>query len=193
MNDECKVYCSECNGYLWSISTADSGGTDLMQIKCPCQKTLAESVREGIKRSRGAGVKFSIREMKMSKIKVPEGMLEASLIQDTDSDRAVATIILESALRWLSENPIAPTHQQVQAIANSNVYYTEDVSKWIAEWIRRMFLDSEPEIPEEIHNLLWSERESSEPSETSVSIHARKMHNAEVIEAYRRGQKAGSK
>lgn len=38
MTDECKVYCSECNGYLWSICTADSGGTDLMQIKCPCQK-----------------------------------------------------------------------------------------------------------------------------------------------------------
>lgn len=38
MSDECKVYCSKCNGYLWSISTVESGGTESKDIRCPYLK-----------------------------------------------------------------------------------------------------------------------------------------------------------
>jgi hypothetical protein len=88
--------------------------------------------------------------MNEKKIVVPEGMLDAFRKAETHHgflwDAKVLEAMLTAALRWLAENPMVPSHKQVQDIAQSNVYYTSDVSKWIAEWQRRMFLAPEPEV-----------------------------------------------
>lgn len=36
--DECKVYCEECNGYLWSIAAVENHGQDSKLITCPYQR-----------------------------------------------------------------------------------------------------------------------------------------------------------
>lgn len=35
---ECAVMCTECNGYLHSISTVDSGGKEYQLVSCPYVK-----------------------------------------------------------------------------------------------------------------------------------------------------------
>ena len=58
------------------------------------------------------------------------------------------------------------------------------------EWQRRMFL-AEPEIPEEIEDLLWLKRMRISPSNLPDPMYA--CHDADVIEAYRRGCNCSTK
>lgn len=143
----------------------------------------------------------------MSKIKVPDGMSRAAIraasqAWDAGDLKIVyppypnepfynhSTVILEAALLWLSENPIAPTDKQFFDLSSD----VGDVRMRCVEWQRRMFLAPEPEIPEAIAYLWWSECETQRtPDENSVSVHARKLHNRQLIEAFRAGEKAGSK
>ncbi len=89
------------------------------------------------------------------KIVVPEDMIRAAckgtfVGQDIRWSPTVCHRILESAMRWLSENPIVPTEAQTDAMAG---HFSSDDSlfgtfaRWFAvEWQRRMFLAPEPDV-----------------------------------------------
>lgn len=117
------------------------------------------------------------------KIVVPGGMLDAALpFCDNQMHSA-----LEAALRWLSENPIAPNDEQVGRMwcaKNKLPFEGTDWVRWGAsEWQRRMFLAPEPEVPEAVKNLLWDE-------EVCDAASPRWKINEQIIEAYRRGQQS---
>jgi len=91
------------------------------------------------------------------KIVVPEGMLKAAqdsrgAYADTNT-RLILSRGLDAALRWLSENPIVPTLDQMQDLdeatldvrPSSGDGYAMSRAR-IVEWQRRMFLDPEPEV-----------------------------------------------
>ena len=104
---------------------------------------------------------------------------------------------LEAALRWLSENPIVPTDEQLKDLRGS-IHPQEatgggrwmgatDVEEGAVEWQRMMFLAPEPEIPDQIKDLI---REQTLPTGQWYTIGV-DVHNQAILEAFRRGQKAG--
>lgn len=97
--------------------------------------------------------------MSEKKIKVPEGMLKAA--REATRQWLLTEVALEAALRWLSENPIVPTDEQYSDLSAELVKYNYSLPsmKFAAiEWQRRMFLASEPEIPEEVRDFhAWAE------------------------------------
>ena len=91
--------------------------------------------------------------MTESKIVVPEKMLKAA----SAAMRGPITNLsdfLEAALRWLSENPIVPTREQMRSIsdavnrefADADTEMIECMEDLCIEWQRRMFLA--PEVPD---------------------------------------------
>ena len=121
------------------------------------------------------------------KIAIPEGMLEAAVAAvkipvSGQLARNQTHDILEAALRWLSENPIVPTMEQATEMSDSGHPCVLDGVWYATEWQRRMFLAPEPEVPEEIKDLLWSIG--------GTWMQTDKKHNNEVAEAYRRGKEA---
>jgi hypothetical protein len=98
-------------------------------------------------------------------------------------------LILEAALRWLSENPIVPTEKQERKLDDAWMESKKDLASryykcahatefGAIEWQRMMFLEPEPEVPEEIKDLIAGVHPDVAPI---------------AIEAFRRGQKAGEK
>ena len=92
------------------------------------------------------------------RIQVPEGMLKAAIdAQEMRCDPTITKIGVEAALRWWKANPIEPTDDDCISIGQAwngnsagNPFW-----KFVAtEWQRRMFLAPEPEVPEEIKDLL---------------------------------------
>ena len=84
----------------------------------------------------------------MANIKIPEGMLKAAenaALSGMPMPRGGSLLpkILEAALRWLSENPIVPTDEQIHDMysreCEAGISFTL-VARFIAEWQRRMFL-----------------------------------------------------
>ena len=120
----------------------------------------------------------------MSKYLVPEeGLKEAiaasdDYLRDNQSRDVHAKVILEAFIAWQSENPPVPTEKQwseVQfSVASRPIDYQRDFA---VEWIRRMYLAPEPEVPEELKDLLWG-----------FDADRREEHQEDVIEAYRRGR-----
>ena len=84
----------------------------------------------------------------MTMIKVPEGMLKAALerwpLHGDEDHRTLDR--LEAALQWLSENPIVPTSEQSEELAERSGISTGNVQYALSLWQRRMFLAPEPEI-----------------------------------------------
>lgn len=85
----------------------------------------------------------------MSEIKVPEAMLKAACNTGWPTKREEVEAVIESALRWLSENPIEPTEDQLGDIFNwaeENGHYSNSKTatyigvEVFCEWQRRMFL-----------------------------------------------------
>jgi len=129
----------------------------------------------------------------------PDGMLDAAwkaalshvgaTERNLGSPRVKAEIIeswrvgIEAALCWQSENPIVPTPTDVLLLADELVRAGTDrnsqVMRVCAAWQRRMYLAPEPEVPEEIKDLVerWGK-----PGEGGLNA-----PQAELIEAYRRG------
>ena len=135
------------------------------------------------------------REMGMGeqvKVKVPQGMFNAAMdCHNYIPDHRIIRKELEAALRWLSENPIVPTKEQIDSMIGSNsqlhwgwdTYWREHTSAWITEWQRRMFLTPEPEVPEAIKDLLLPNIESG--------FFKPEIVNERLAEAFWRGQKSG--
>ena len=99
---------------------------------------------------------------------VPEGMLKAAVAglihcwdripKSTDySSKQVqlSTAACEAAIRWLAENPIVPTYEQMQDVdevtdgiaPSTGDGYAKTRARCV-EFQRRMFLAPEPEVPE---------------------------------------------
>jgi hypothetical protein len=85
---------------------------------------------------------------------------------------------LEAAMRWLAENPIVPTEEQILLDAVPSLGSARrDIQHHIAAWQRRMFLSPEPEIPEAVKGLMFSSGNGEA--------------DRRMIEAYKRGFEAG--
>jgi hypothetical protein len=118
--------------------------------------------------------------MSGKRIVVPEGMMRAAVEASPNSPGDYVLVILEAALRWLSENPMLPTREQqvellrkLEPSANS---VPATIAEIVAAWQRRMFLASDPD--EAIKHLLnkgWASCESID---------------AAIREAYRRGRES---
>jgi hypothetical protein len=144
------------------------------------------------------------------KIVVPEGMLKAAWHAQLPADnptwewdegdemqRKFYRRIFEAALRWLAENPIPTTTNSMCALVRycRNKYSPQIWESWtewarsevlLVEWQRRMFLAPEPEIPEEVKDLLANTEQF-----TGIPLTiARAQYNSDIIEAFHRGQKA---
>ena len=123
--------------------------------------------------------------MSKKKIVVPDGMLAVATAACEKwsgiRESQLAQKVLESALAWLAKNPISPTPEQAIAIAKSR-FDDRVTGIWFAtgavEWQRRMFLAPEPEVPEEIKDLMdrWGNR-----------------FDEAILQAYRRGLAAKEK
>jgi len=133
------------------------------------------------------------------KIVVPEGMLKAATEKAfypgryyTPGDIESITKILETALRWLSQNPIVPDEKQTLAMVKGKEGFPFDSWEWVrwgaCEWQRRMFDASEPEIPEEIKDLLTEQQ----PPFPAGRYQWREQADVDkrILEAYRRGKVA---
>ena len=81
----------------------------------------------------------------MSKIAVPEGMLEAAAEAGKEVDGFVANnlrICLEAALRWLAENPVAPTIGDIDRMVKQSAVPagSATIRDVAVEWQRIAFL-----------------------------------------------------
>lgn len=94
--------------------------------------------------------------------------------------------LLEAAIRWQAENPRVPTPQQKLEMAFRGPL--NDVHFLCAEWQRRMYLAPEPKAPEEIQDLLYSHTIGGYRPKGTQALD---QIDGRIIEAYRRGQKAG--
>ena len=119
--------------------------------------------------------------MSETRIIVPMGMLKE--VVDAEAKSVVPFDQLETlsiGLRWLSENPIVPTEDQMAQIMCAHVANWEQIRSRIEAWQRRMFVAPEPEVPEEIKDLV-------EGMSWNSSTWRR------ILEAYRRGRQSAVK
>ncbi len=138
------------------------------------------------------------------KIVVPEGMLKAAWHAQLPADNPTYEWdegdelskksyrrVFEAALRWLLENPIVPSETDVIILADVSLRAGDDRNKQVqdvaVEWQRRMFLAPEPEVPEEIKDLLATPIPTANNPCAVMEI---KNVNEKIIEVYRRGKKA---
>jgi hypothetical protein len=137
--------------------------------------------------------------MSEKKYIVPAGMLDATFSHaPMVTCKASMRDALEAALRWWSKNPTVPTTDQAMEIGkkfSNQPSVCDYVMQVCVEWQRRCFLAPEPEVPEEIKDLLYSECEQrherigcSDPKEAGRFI---TESDRRVLEAYRRGQESG--
>lgn len=117
----------------------------------------------------------------MSKYLIPDGMLQAGRgAYDAYVTAEEGSLrILEAGAKWLSENPIVPTPEQLQSIADKNnrgKSYPEAIEMYVIGFQKIMFLKAEPEMIGE---------------ETVGQFCARHQTIGKaVIEAYRRGKES---
>ena len=144
--------------------------------------------------------------MNEKKIVVPEGMLQEA----SDAHRRLGKMgaqiltVLEAALRWLSENPIVPSEEQLSELWNSglidwNNFKWRDIPTLWCEIQRRMFLAPEPEVPECRQEVFGNKHGTTvavvcscgfATTYTALSEHIGMAHFQKMHEAYRRGKDA---
>lgn len=134
--------------------------------------------------------------MSEKKIVVPQGMLAAAYEYCPASFAMPAVrAMLEAALLWASQHPLYPTIEQQFSLHDSwprSLTYDEksthpiqdQIFYSIVEWQRIAFLAPEPEVPEEVKDLLVDIGISPE-----LSV-GRRQFNGNIVEAFRRGQKS---
>jgi hypothetical protein len=152
------------------------------------------------------------------KIKVPEGMIEAArkaylalhvfsgigdkqatLLTSSTSDEAkmYCRRVLEAALRWQQQNPPKPSIEFVKAVLSTVPYPValgSNTCEVAEEWIRYMYEDPQPEVPPEVDNLLWGEWQKQQgiPEQLNGWL-PMESHNAQILEAFRRGKECGKR
>ena len=94
-------------------------------------------------------------------------------------------------VRWQSENPPVPTDEQIREAAKKAdprgdwkvaTSFLTDYRNFLMLWERIMYLAPEPTVPEEIEDLLHNVLNMEDND-----------CNRRIVEAFRRGQKAGTK
>jgi len=139
------------------------------------------------------------------KIVVPKGMIEAvidhhpskgALQSDPDMlSTDTVTAVLEAAIRWMIENPIVPSTKDADKLWREAHTLSADSKTghagkdMLIEWQRMMFLAPEPEVPEEVKDLMSKYADPKLQTDGLLRAMAR-GHNEDIIEAYRRGQKS---
>ena len=124
----------------------------------------------------------------MSKYVVPEEAVNS--IQRKLGSNSVETLrmLIGMFIEWVSENPIVPTDKQAEELLMSQLFTplskrmspTLDAVRGVAiEWQKRMFLNLQPELPEEVKELF--------PCEGSAYTHENMKDR--IIAAYELGQK----
>ena len=123
--------------------------------------------------------------MSDKKYVVPEGMLKAACEHSpyrrrTDPDEGLILPLLTNAVRWLAE-------ELDKSDGCSPALNGTFQDGWIAAWrhFQRMFLAPESEVPEGIKDLM------ADVGISSILTIRRDTFNNDILEAYRRGQKAG--
>ena len=126
------------------------------------------------------------------RIRVPDGMVRAVWDRwESQSDfqmiprRAFFELTLETALKWLSENPIFPNMEECGKLHRDYLYFTQ----MFEAWQRKMFLEPDPDEP--IDRLLWGDYERKQGVPEVLNGWAViDSHNNQVREAYRRGRES---
>ena len=115
----------------------------------------------------------------------PEAMVEW-VGKNNGSGQRLNYPICRLVCQWIAENPIVPTEKQTTEILNTayaEVSGSQKQFKWaVREFQRRMFLKREPEVPENIKDLLFDSEAGRDDGSQD-----------RIIEAYRRGLKDGGK
>ena len=124
--------------------------------------------------------------MSEKKIEIPAGMLKAAY-EWCPASFAMPAVksMLEAALRWLSDNPITPTDEQLNEMKNDLRFrmIDFDIQKLCAEWQRRMFLALEL-VPEAVKDLLCGASDIDKEAYFRPDI-----YNKRIIEAFNRGRR----
>lgn len=129
---------------------------------------------------------------------VPEGMLTAALeetLKDADGvtrykptqgvmhmHRLSVQGLLEAALRWLAENPVVPTDEQVwgltklSSVQEASSHTPKFCQTLFSEWQRRMFAAPQPKLPE------FMECDTCRAKPGSPALCRGCLHNRQVIE-----------
>jgi len=136
--------------------------------------------------------------MAQQKVLVPEGMLKAAVNAYRDEpvlrSEKDTLYVLESALFWLAKNPIVPTEAMKKDIENEwltkKAYQPELFWDWVFGAVqRRLFVESEPDAMAAVKDLLWEPKSRHTQLDRDLSPYD-VAHDADVLEAYRRGQKS---
>ncbi len=148
----------------------------------------------------------------MIKVMVPEGMLKAAIEMmrkwngyphpDSKENASLVrstTALLEASLRWLSDNPIVPSFEDCielhRSCHSATTVAVNEIKAYCESWQRHMFLASEPDIPEEIKNLLSKFNSFDQYDDKGIIKlleDCREEHNKAVIEAFNRGKNSKS-
>lgn len=134
--------------------------------------------------------------MSKTKVKVPDGMLKAA-INAIQPSVLIGTmnVALEAALLWqdgllekmVQGDPYEKDQYMRSESLNENAVRT-GFNKAIAN-IRRMYDAHEPEVPEEIADLI-SKYEDVNSGGDALLIAMARGHNADILEAFRRGKES---
>lgn len=139
-------------------------------------------------------------------IHVPEGMLKAALkAQDSSRSEGHTIVAIEATLLWLdeilhernvdfhraileAEKKRCPGNSEYGSVIARRVDFEYGVS-FARNYIRDLFrVDSK--TPNEVQDLLWRPRAEETELDRQLA-HYDAAHDVDVIEAFRRGQKAG--
>ena len=140
--------------------------------------------------------------MSEKKIVVPDGMLSAVAHALFDKHGTVGQFhpyiptAIETALRWLSENPIVPTRIDVEEFLSPEMMcmgHFDFAIESAVRWQRRMLIAPEPEVPEGIADLLKIPDDIPFSEDPMQRCRADKEVSGKIVEAYYRGLKAGTK
>jgi len=131
-----------------------------------------------------------------NKIGVPDEMLKAAFnvhYAEECSDEDISNI-LTAALRWLDDELLQMSLTYKIQQDKRGYPLTGDAERLSGFYeamdrIRRMFVAPEPEVPEEIKDLLSPHSDKECASRLAIRNLAT-AHDADVIEAYRRGQQS---
>ena len=125
-------------------------------------------------------------DMGEKKYVVPEGGLKAAVDaafkharenRPSGADTGGVKVAVEAFIRWQSENPRVPTKDQQENLIKISSADGQTYIQWVVvRWIQDMYLVPEPEVPEEIKDLISNYSDEDQRA------------NKKILEAYRRGR-----
>jgi len=104
------------------------------------------------------------------------------------SNKTIDSEYIRAVLAYLANNPVVPNEDEKRRMSHAWMISSESCEGyWAAiEWQRRAYLKKEPELPEEVKNLLWK-------ANPYPNTGAENRHDEAVKAAYALGLKNGGK